>query len=71
MKSRYLPGILFLLVTAYNSDALAQINNKLWHGKEREIHYKPDGDDFVLVNGSRRFNRALYGGNSGFRAEAG
>ncbi|HEX8316278.1 MAG TPA: DUF4450 domain-containing protein, partial [Flavisolibacter sp.] len=43
----------------------------LWHGKEREVHYKSDGEDFVLVNGSRRFNRALYGGNSGFRAEAG
>ena len=43
----------------------------LWHGKEREIHYKPDGEDFLLVNGSRRFNRALYGGNTAFRVEAG
>jgi len=44
---------------------------RLWHGIEREIHYKPDGDDFVLVTGKRRFNRALYGGNTAFRAEAG
>jgi hypothetical protein len=49
----------------------AQNANGLWHGIEREIHYKPDGEDFLLVNGKRRFNRALYGGNSGFRAETG
>ena len=46
-------------------------SNKLWHGIEREIHYMPDGDDFVLMNGKRRFNRALYGSNTAFRAEAG
>jgi hypothetical protein len=43
----------------------------LWHGLQRKIHYKPDGEDFLLVNGDRRFNRALYGGNSAFRVEAG
>ena len=43
----------------------------LWHGVQREIHYKPDGEDFLLVKGSRRFNRALYGGNTAFRVEAG
>jgi hypothetical protein len=43
----------------------------LWHGKERAIHYRPDGEDFLLVNGERRFNRALYGTNTAFRAEAG
>lgn len=43
----------------------------LWHGIKREIHYKPDGEDFLLVNGNRRFNRALYGGNTAFRVEAG
>lgn len=42
-----------------------------WHGIKRQIHYKPDGKDFLLVNGHRRFNRALYGGNTAFRAEAG
>ena len=43
----------------------------LWHGKERSIHYRPDGNDFVLVNGSKRFNRALYGTNTAFRVETG
>ena len=33
--------------------------------------YQPDGDDFVIINGEKRFNRALYGTNTGFRVEAG
>ena len=37
----------------------------------RKIHYIPEGNNFVLKNGSRKFNRALYGSNTGFRAEAG
>lgn len=64
--------IILSLITALLTDhtCIAQ-KSGLWHGIEREIHYKPDGDDFVLVNGKRRFNRALYGGNTAFRAEAG
>ncbi|RAV28135.1 DUF4450 domain-containing protein [Sinomicrobium soli] len=42
-----------------------------WHGKERHVHYLPDGEDFVLYRGKRRFNRALYGSGSAFRVEAG
>ncbi|MBN2744125.1 MAG: DUF4450 domain-containing protein [Marinilabiliaceae bacterium] len=37
----------------------------------RPLRYRPDGDDFVIVNGTKRFNRALYGTNTGFRVEAG
>ncbi|WP_281228674.1 DUF4450 domain-containing protein [Flavobacterium aquiphilum] len=37
----------------------------------RKIHYTPDGESFVLKNGTRKFNRALYGSNTGFRVEAG
>jgi hypothetical protein len=43
----------------------------LWHNKEREIHYQPDGTDFTTINGKRKFTRALYGTNTGFRVEAG
>lgn len=39
--------------------------------ESRDMRYRPEGDDFVIVNGDRRFNRALYGGNSGFRVETG
>jgi hypothetical protein len=43
----------------------------LWHNKARAIRYQPEGEDFIIVNGERRFNRALYGNNTGFRVEAG
>ncbi len=38
-------------------------------GQSRMLRYQPDGEDFVIVNGNRRFTRALYGGNTGFRLE--
>ncbi|MCB0587538.1 MAG: DUF4450 domain-containing protein, partial [Phaeodactylibacter sp.] len=44
---------------------------KPWHGIERSIRYLPDGSGFVIINGTRRFNRAIYGTNTGFRVEAG
>ncbi|MCC9065595.1 DUF4450 domain-containing protein [Flavobacterium piscisymbiosum] len=37
----------------------------------RKIHYVPEGNSFVLKNGTRKFNRALYGSNTGFRVETG
>lgn len=36
---------------------------------QRVLRYRPDGDDFVIVNGQKKFNRALYGTHSGFRVE--
>jgi len=44
---------------------------ELWHGIKRKIHYTPEGKSFVLQNGTRKFNRALYGSNTAFRVEAG
>jgi len=38
---------------------------------ERSLRYTPDGQDFVIVNGNKKFNRALYGTNTGFRVETG
>lgn len=38
---------------------------------KRKIHYAPEGNSFVLKNGTRKFNRALYGSNTGFRVETG
>lgn len=37
----------------------------------RKIHYVPEENSFVLKNGTRKFNRALYGSNTGFRVETG
>ncbi|MXV16184.1 DUF4450 domain-containing protein [Hufsiella ginkgonis] len=42
-----------------------------WHNISRALRYQPDGTDFVITNGNRRFTRALYGGNTAFRIEAG
>jgi hypothetical protein len=39
--------------------------------RERPVRYRPDGGDFVIVNGGRRFNRALYGIHGAGRVEAG
>lgn len=37
----------------------------------RTLRYRPDGSDFVITNGTHRFNRALYGTNTAFRVETG
>ena len=42
-----------------------------WSENPRTMRYQPDHGDFVIVNGEKRFNRALYGSNTGFRVEAG
>ena len=52
--------------------ATAQTDGKgYWHGVERELRYTPEGEDFVIVNGKRKFTRALYGTNTAFRVETG
>lgn len=38
---------------------------------ERTLRYTPDGEDFLIVNGNKKFNRALYGGHTAFRVETG
>lgn len=43
----------------------------LWHGQQRTVRYRPEGKDFVILNGEHRFNRALYGTHTAFRVEAG
>ena len=40
-------------------------------GTPRPMRYTPDGTDFVITNGRESFNRPLYGGNTGFRVDAG
>ncbi len=71
MKRYLLYTFLSLFSTCFVAHSYAQRGDSLWHGIKRVIHYKPDGDDFVLVNGKRRFNRALYGTHTAFRVEAG
>lgn len=47
---------------------LASLNDAE-RGSERTLRYSPDGEDFVIVNGKKKFNRALYGTHTGFRVE--
>ncbi|HEX5554610.1 MAG TPA: DUF4450 domain-containing protein, partial [Chitinophagaceae bacterium] len=37
----------------------------------RTLRYKPEGTDFVIHNGHKKYNRALYGTHTAFRVEAG
>lgn len=64
--------ILFLLGVSFTvctwAQPLASLNEAK-HRAPRTLRYKPDGEDFVIVNGDRKFNRALYGSHSGFRLE--
>jgi hypothetical protein len=39
--------------------------------QEHVLRYHPEGGDFVIVNGTHRFNRALYGTHTAARVEAG
>jgi hypothetical protein len=66
-------GYLFIAVFFYSITGLTQPADKgwWWHGKERLVHYLPEGNDFVCVNPVMRFNRALYGTPTAFRVEAG
>lgn len=37
----------------------------------RPLRYRPEGEDFVIENGTEFFNRPLYGGNTAFRVDGG
>ncbi|MFV0536674.1 MAG: DUF4450 domain-containing protein [Dysgonomonas sp.] len=62
--------ILILLAFIFSTSLFPQ-SKGYWHGKERSLRYHPEGEDFVIVNGDRKFNRALYGTNTAFRVETG
>lgn len=68
MRSLFLP---ILMMCAFVTNAQVKDTTQWWHGKERILRYHPEGEDIVITNGNRRFTRALYGTNTGFRAEAG
>jgi hypothetical protein len=65
--------LLFILLSSLMSvlPHLSAAQENLWHNKERSLRYTPEGENFVIKNGERKFNRALYGTNSGYRTETG
>ncbi len=38
---------------------------------DRHLRYRPEGEDFVIRNGTETFNRPLYGGHTAFRIDGG
>ena len=63
-------GLLIAVANLIIAQPLTSINEGK-HLQERTLRYSPDGEDFVIINGKNKFNRALYGGNTGFRLETG
>lgn len=63
--ARLLSVVFFLLILGMPMHGSADY----WHGKERSLRYKPDGEYFINEHGNARFSRALYGTNTGFRLE--
>lgn len=59
-------GLIFLSAISHSYS-----QSKHWQNNDRELHYKEDKGDFLLVNGKYRFNRALYGDHRASRVEAG
>lgn len=62
---KYIKIVFLCLVFGFTFQCFSQKKNN------RKIHYVPEGESFVLKNGARKFNRALYGTHTGFRVEAG
>jgi hypothetical protein len=74
MKYWYIAIIILSFSLLINTSIGGQTVKSLNEGKhlrERSLRYVPDGEDFVIVNGKNKFNRALYGSHTGFRLETG
>jgi hypothetical protein len=77
MKSR--PSLIGLLcvaaalppLEAAESLSAQRLTPNLVGNVARPLRYRPDGPDFVIVDGPEFFNRSLYGGNTAFRADGG
>lgn len=69
MMKSFLFASLFMTMTLCGFSQTLPLDALYWHGQERVLRYQPDGDGFVIVNGNKRFTRAIYGTNTGFRFE--
>lgn len=68
MPKQYLNFRMILALLLF-MPSLCMSQKGYWHNLEREVRYKPVGEEFVNVNGIKRFSRAIYGTNTGFRFE--
>ena len=58
--------IIFLLLVTEPLSAEVRVQTQV-----HVLRYHPEGGDFVIINGTHRFNRALYGTHTAARVEAG
>jgi hypothetical protein len=65
LKSKFRAVVVLLVLTPL----LCYSQNRLWHNIHRSVRYRPVGSEFVNINGDKRFSRAIYGTNTGFRFE--
>lgn len=68
-KHNYVTVLISLMTLASCSTDKQTEQLPFWHNQERTLRYTPDGEYFVGKNGDRRFTRAIYGTNTGFRFE--
>ncbi len=67
--TRWWAGVLLALLVA-GLPARAQTPNTAAN-IDRPLRYRPDGQDFLIENGTANFNRPLYGPHTAFRVDAG
>ena len=73
-KMKYVPVFFMMVFFSLPGNTFCQLENNRQTKDEfspRKLRYHPDGSDFVIDNGNRRYNRALYGTHTAFRVEAG
>lgn len=58
-------------LAAESAPAAFKVTPNLVGQLDRPLRYRPEGGAFVIENGAEFFNRPLYGGNTGFRVDAG
>ena len=58
------------LTLAFAGFAVRAQTQNLTTNIERPLRYRPDGLDFLIENGTARFNRPLYGPHTAFRIDA-
>ncbi len=80
IKNKYIFFLILFFLNASISSCFAQTKmvfdpelnqpvEKTERAIKRELRYTPEGDGFAIINGKKKFNRALYGTHSAFRVE--
>ena len=66
-KNYIFVAVALMFITFGWAQKLERVNEE--GAPPRPLHYRPDGAGAVCVNGTHKFNRALYGSHTGFRLE--